>query len=103
MSKVFETNALKGKALANGMKKRLSDLSKYGVKETDLTAMEQDADKAISMIQEVDRMRAEISRKLEAANTQLNSVKDRANEYRRLIKSNYPPEQWESFGLMDKR
>ena len=41
------------------MKKRISELSKYGVKEEDLTAMEQDADKAIEMIKEVDRMRAE--------------------------------------------
>ena len=45
MSKVFETNALKGKSLASGMKKRLPELAKYGVKEADLTAMEQDADK----------------------------------------------------------
>ena len=34
------------------MKKKLSELSKYGVKEEDLTAMEQDADKAIEMIKE---------------------------------------------------
>ena len=50
MSKVFETNAFKGKSLASGMKKRLSELLKYGVKEADFTAMEQDADKAISLI-----------------------------------------------------
>ena len=49
MSKVFETNVLKGKSLASGMKKRLPELSKYGVKEADL------------------------------------------------------PDQWEGFGLMDKR
>ena len=103
MSKVFETNALKGKSLASGMKKKLSELSKYGVKEEDLTAMEQDADKAIAMIQEVDRMRAETTKKLEAANAQLNSLRDRANVYRKLIKANYFPDQWESFGLMDKR
>ena len=103
MSKVFETNALKGKSLASGMKKRLSDLSKYGVKEEDLTAMEQDADKAIEMIREVDRMRAETTKKLEEANAQLNSIRDRANVYRKLIKANYQPEQWLGFGLQDKR
>ncbi len=103
MSKVFETNALKGKALATGMKKRISEVSKYGVKEAELTAMEQDADKAIEMIREVDRMRAETTQKLEAANAQLNSVRDRANVYRKLIKAHYPQDQWEAFGLMDKR
>lgn len=103
MSKVFEANALKGKSLASGMKKKLSELSKYGVKEEDLTAMEQDADKAIEMIKEVDRMRAETTQKLVEANAQLNSLRDRANVYRKIIKSNYLPDQWEKFGLMDKR
>ena len=60
MSKTFETNALKGKSLAAGMKRRIAELEKYGVKEADLTAMEQDADRAIEMIREVDRLREEI-------------------------------------------
>ena len=50
------------------MKKRLSELSKYGVKEE--------------------------------ANAQLNSLHDRANVYRKLIKANYLPDQWEKFGLL---
>ena len=85
------------------MKARVAELKKYGVKESDLTQMEQDADKAIEAIREVDRMRAETSRKLDAANAQLNSLRDRANVYRKLIKANYLPDQWEEFGLMDKR
>lgn len=103
MSKTFETNALKGKSLACGMKKRLSELSKYGVKEEDLTAMEQDAEKAIEMIKEVDRMRIETSQRLEAANARLNVLKGKADEYRKLIKAHYSPDQWERFGLLDKR
>ena len=47
MSKTFETNALKGKSLAAGMKQRIAELEKFGVKEADLTVMEQDADKAM--------------------------------------------------------
>ena len=78
MSKTFETNALKGKSLAAGMKRRIAELGKYGVKEADLTVMEQDADKAIEMIREVDRLREEVTRKLQEANEQLNSLRDRA-------------------------
>jgi len=103
MSKVFETNALKGKSLATGMKKRIAELEIYGVKEQDLTAMEQDADKAIDMIREVDSLREEVSNKLQAANEQLNSLRDRAFAYRKIIKQNYPQEQWAGFGLQDKR
>ena len=103
MSKTFETNALKGKSLAAGMKKRIAELQKYGVKEADLTAVEQDADKAIEMIREVDSLREEVTRKLQAANEQLNSLRDRASVYRKIIKSNYLQDQWLSFGLQDKR
>ena len=103
MSKTFETNALKGKSLAAGMKRRIAELEKYGVKEADLATMEQDADKAIEMIREVDRLREEVSRKLQAANEQLCSLRDRAAVYRKIIKQNFLQEQWAGFGLQDKR
>ena len=103
MSKVFEANALKGKSLAAGMRKKLPELSKYGVTEKELIDIENDVDKAITMIKEVDSMREETSRRLNAANEQLLGVKERVDRYRKLIKDNYPIERWEEFGLMDKR
>lgn len=72
MSKTFETNALKGKSLAAGMKRRIAELGKYGGK-------------------------------LQEANEQLNSLRDRAAVYRKIIKQNYLQEQWAGFGLQDKR
>ena len=85
------------------MKRRIAELVKYGVKEADLTVMEQDADKAIEMIREVDRLREEVTRKLQEANEQLNSLRDRAAVYRKIIKQNYLQDQWAGFGLQDKR
>jgi len=90
MSKTFETNAL-------------TELEQFGVKEADLTVMEQDADKAIEMIREVDSLREEVTRKLQAANEQLNSLRERAAVYRKIIKQNYLQDQWAGFGLQDKR
>ncbi|MBS7274764.1 MAG: hypothetical protein KIG45_06840 [Bacteroidales bacterium] len=85
------------------MKRRIAELGKYGVTEADLTVMEQDADKAIEMIREVDRLREEVTRKLQEANEQLNSLRDRAAVYRKIIKQNYLQDQWAGFGLQDKR
>ena len=85
------------------MRKRIAELGQFGVKEQDLAAMEQDADKAIEMIREVDSLREEVTRKLQAANAKLNSVRDRAAVYRKIIKANYLQEQWAGFGLLDKR
>ena len=67
------------------------------------SAMERDADKAIEMIRKVDSLREEVSRKLRAANEQLDSLRDRDAVYREIIKSNYLPDQWLDFGLQDKR
>lgn len=67
------------------------------------SAMERDADKAIEMIREEDSLREEVSRKLRAANEQLDSLRDRSAVYREIIKSNYLPDQWLGFGLQDKR
>ena len=55
------------------------------------------------MIREVDSLREEVSRKLRAANEQLDSLRDRDAVYREIIKSNYLPDQWLDFGLQDKR
>lgn len=85
------------------MKRRIAELGKYGVKEADLTVMEQDADKAIEIIREVDSLREEVTRKLQTANEQLNSLRDRAAVYRKIIKQNYQQDQWAGFGLQDKR
>ena len=65
--------------------------------------MEQDVYKAIEMIREVDSLREEVTRKLQKANEQLNSLRDRAAVYRKIIKQNYLQDQWASFGLQDKR
>ena len=85
------------------MKRRIAELEKYGVKEADLAVMEQDADKAIEMIREVDTLREEVTRKLQKANEHLNSLRDRAAVYRKIIKQNYMQDQWAGFGLQDKR
>jgi hypothetical protein len=51
----------------------------------------------------VDSLREEVTRKLQAANEQLNSLRDRAAVYRKIIKQNYLQDQWAGFGLQDQR
>ncbi|MBQ3607632.1 MAG: hypothetical protein II991_04985 [Bacteroidales bacterium] len=68
-----------------------------------LDNLEAEANKAIEMIQEVDDLRQTVSEKLHAANEKLADVKELAMGYRQTIKANFPIEQWEKFGIMDKR
>ena len=103
MSKTFETNAQKAMTMASGIKTHLSEVAHLGIKAEGLDKLEAEANKAIKMIQEVDALRQTVSEKLQAANEQLADVKELAMGYRQTIKNNFPPEQWEHFGIMDKR
>ena len=89
--------------MASGIKKHLSEVAHLGIKAEGLDKLEAEANKAIEMIQEVDALRQTVSEKLQAANEQLGDVKELAMGYRQTIKNNFPPEQWEHFGIMDKR
>lgn len=103
MSKTFEDNALKAKVLSEGLRQHLSEVEKYGVKETDLLQLEKDVQVAIEMNQKVEALREEVSAQLQAANAALADIKERAMRYRSIIKQNFPQEQWLRFGLPDKR
>ena len=89
--------------MASGIKKHLSEVAHLGIKAEGLDKLEAEANKAIEMIQEVDALRQTVSEKLQAANEQLADVKELAMGYRQTIKNNFPMEQWEKFGIMDKR
>ena len=78
MSKTFETNAQKALTMASGIKKHIAEVTHLGIKTEGLDTLEAEANKAIEMIQEVDALR-------------------------QTIKNYFPMEQWEKFGIMDKR
>lgn len=89
--------------MASGIKKHLTEVASLGIKAEGLDKLEAEANKAIEMIREVDSLRQEASEKLQKANEQLADVKELAMGYRQTIKDNFPMEQWERFGIMDKR
>ena len=89
--------------MASGIKKHIDEVAHLGIRTEGLDTLEAEANKAIEMIQEVDALRQTVSEKLQAANKKLADVKELAMGYRQTIKNNFPPEQWEHFGIMDKR
>ena len=103
MSKTFENNAQKALTMASGIKQHLSEVAHLGIKTEGLDKLEAEANKVIEMIKEVDALRQEASEKLQKANEQLADVKELAMGYRQTIKNNFPMEQWEKFGISDKR
>lgn len=103
MSKTFEGQTMKAKVLAEGMKNNIEELSTRGIKEDALNSLIAACEEAIKKSQEVDKLREEATLKLHEANCVLSDIKDKYNELRLIIKSSYPPEEWQRFGLLDKR
>lgn len=103
MSKTFETNAGKALSLAKGLRNNFEEVARLGITKEQIDRIETEANRAIEMSREVDSLREVVSQKLQSANDLLAEVKEQANQCRTLIKSNYPLEAWERFGLTDKR
>lgn len=103
MSKTFETNAGKALTMVSCLKKHFNEVEHLGVSREVLNKLESNAKKAIDMNKEVDALRETVSEKLHKANEKLSEVKDLAMDYRKIVKTNFPYEKWERYGVMDKR
>ncbi|MBQ8760959.1 MAG: hypothetical protein IJZ06_06005 [Bacteroidales bacterium] len=103
MSKTFEANAEKALTLASSLKKHFNEVENLGISREVLNKLESNAKKAIEMNREVDALRETVSEKLHKANDKLSEVKDLAMDYRKIVKTNFPQEKWERYGVMDKR
>ncbi len=103
MSKTLQNKVLKAKTLAEGMQKHYEELSKHGVTAEQLTALISEGDKALERSEKVQELRLIVSENLHHANLHLAEAKEIYQKLRKIIKNNYPQEEWVKFGLMDKR
>lgn len=103
MSKTLENKVLKAKTLAEGIQKHYDELSKHGIKKENLSKLISESEKALERDKKVEELRLEVSENLYQANLHLANAKEVYQEFRAIIKNNYPLEKWSQFGLMDKR
>ena len=103
MSKTIDLQIEKSRVLIEGLSKNLETLRSKGIVSDELQAMSADLDKLKAANDECDRIREELSRKVKAMNGILAGVKDAFAEKKRIIKTNYPQEEWIIYGVQDKR
>ena len=65
--------------------------------------MEKDAKEAARMNEEVEVLRAEVGAKAARANKKLTELKNNMQNAKQIIKRCFDQEQWQDFGVMDKR
>lgn len=103
MSKTIDLQIEKSRVLIEGLSKNLETLRSKGIVSDELQAMSADLDKLKAANDECDQIREELSRKVKAMNGILAGVKDAFAEKKRIIKTNYPQEEWIIYGVQDKR
>ncbi len=89
--------------LVDGLKRNYEQVKGYGIREDELAALEVAIGEGETLNAEVERMRAEVSEMVAKANSKLAEVKSKAMEWKHTVKLNFAQEQWQNYGVMDKR
>lgn len=103
MSKTIDLQVEKSRSLIEGYRNNLAELQARGVTAAQLDAMEQNIKQLIAAGEECDQLRATLTQKVRAANAILQTVKDEFLEQKKIVKSAYDPQDWQRYGIMDKR
>ena len=102
MSKTIDLQIEKSRVLIEGLGKNIETLRDKGIASEELQAMAADLERLKLSNDECDKIREELSRKVKAMNDILTTVKEAFAEKKRIIKINYPLEQWIQYGVQDK-
>jgi len=103
MSKTIEVQIDKSQALIKGYKKNLEELNKRGVTSASLDSMEGDLKSLKEANDECDAIRKQLTEKVKKMNSILLRVKEDYQEKKKIVKGYYPQEEWQKFGVPDKR
>lgn len=103
MSKTIDLQIEKSRVLIEGLSKNIETLRDKGIVSDELQAMTADLERLKVANDECDKIREELSQKVKDMNAILSGVKEAFAEKKRIIKMNYPQEQWIRYGVQDKR
>lgn len=103
MSKTIDLQIEKSRALIEGLSKNIETLRDKCIVSDELQAMTADLERLKVANDECDKIREELSQKVKNMNAILSGVKEAFAEKKRIIKVNYPQEQWIRYGVQDKR
>lgn len=103
MSKTIETQIEKSYLLVNGLRNNIDDLRDKGVNEETLRDMENNLKSLEELNRQCDEMRARLKDKVRETNGVLDSTKQAYFDLKKIIKNNYLQEEWNRYGVMDKR
>ncbi len=103
MSVTNATQIKKSRDLIDGFRKNINLLRSKGISEQVLDRMTQAVNSLAEADHECDEIRAEYKKKSTKTREILTEVKQTFVEKKKLVKLNYPQDEWIKFGIVDKR
>lgn len=103
MSKTYSDQLNKAKVLVAGLKRNYEQIKNRGISLEELNNFGNAISEAEKLNSEVERLRLETSEMVAQANRKLITVKDKALEFKRIVKRYNDISKWTDFGVMDKR
>jgi ribosomal protein L13E len=103
MSKTYSDQLNKAKVLVAGLKRNYEQIKNRGISLEELNNFGNAISEAEKLNSEVERLRLETSEMVAQANRKLITVKDKALEFKRIVKRYNDISKWADFGVMDKR
>lgn len=103
MSKTYSDQLNKAKVLVAGLKRNYEQIKNRGISLEELNNFGNAISEAEKLNSEVERLRLETSEMVTQANRKLITVKDKALEFKRIVKRYNDISKWADFGVMDKR
>ena len=103
MSKTIDLQVEKSTVLLKGLRNNIAELANKGITADQLNEMEADLKALKAANEECDHIREGLSAKVKTMNAILNHVKDSFADKKKVVKGYYTQEEWNRFGVMDKR
>jgi len=103
MSKTIDIQIEKSQNLIKGLRRHISEHGEKDFAEKEIALIEANINQLKSVSDEVTRLREELAPKVKHMNDILDAVKESYKENKQKLKAFYPQEQWEQYGIPDKR
>ena len=103
MSKTISDQIEKIQLLISGLRKNLHLVTDKGINTELIDKMEAIGKTLAVQNEKVEVLREEVSKEIRIANQQHKELRDDFADTKRIIKQNFPQEEWEKFGVLDKR
>ena len=103
MSKTIDLQIEKARTLIDGLRANPSVMMRTGITDTQLSELASTLDILGKADSECSALREQLSNMVKQNNALLADVKERYGLAKRLVKDNYPQEEWLRYGVVDKR